>query len=70
VIPPAAILFLLAGIPKIMLMEGDLGVFTGHSETLALVEYYLGQIEPVGASKAGTSKGSRSGPQGRRKSSA
>jgi AcrR family transcriptional regulator len=71
VVPPAAILFLLAGIPKIMLMEGDLGVFTGHAETLALVEHYLGQIESVGTStKIGTAKVSRSHPRARRTSTA
>ena len=49
VVPPAALLFLLAGIPKIMLMEGEIGVTTGHQETLALVEHYLGRAQPAKA---------------------
>jgi AcrR family transcriptional regulator len=46
-VPPAALLFLLAGIPKVMLMEGELGQFTGHAETLALVEHCLNLVEPL-----------------------
>ena len=45
--PDAATIFLLSGIPKTMLMESDLGVSTGHAETLELVKRYLDWIEPL-----------------------
>ena len=41
-----AVLFLLAGIPKVMLMESALGVSTGHDETLNIVKRYLNWTEP------------------------
>lgn len=46
VVPPSAVLFLLQSIPKIMLMEGELGRSSGHKETLALVDDVLARIEP------------------------
>jgi len=46
VVPPSAVLFLLQSIPKIMLMEGELGRTSGHKETLALVDDFLARIEP------------------------
>jgi TetR/AcrR family transcriptional regulator, transcriptional repressor for nem operon len=50
-IPDAALLFLMAGIPKVMLMESDLGVSTGHTETLDLITRYLNWTEPSKPSK-------------------
>ena len=43
---PEALLFLLAGIPKMMLLEGAFGVSTGHTEILSLLERYLDLAEP------------------------
>jgi TetR/AcrR family transcriptional regulator, transcriptional repressor for nem operon len=61
--PDAATIFLLSGIPKTMLMESDLGVSTGHAETLELVKRYLDWIEPLKKSTStkapSTSKKSR-----------
>jgi TetR/AcrR family transcriptional regulator, transcriptional repressor for nem operon len=57
--PNAAIIFLLSGIPKTMLMVSDLGVSTGHAETLELVKRYLDWTEPLektSSAKAFTSK--------------
>jgi AcrR family transcriptional regulator len=53
-IPPAALLFLLAGIPKIMLLESTLGVFTGHAEILNAVERYLDTVEPKARRRSAT----------------
>jgi TetR/AcrR family transcriptional regulator, transcriptional repressor for nem operon len=47
-LPPEAALFLLLGIPKLILMEADLGVHHGHAEILAFVELYLQRLEPLG----------------------
>jgi len=47
VVPPTALLFLLQGIPKLMLMESELGVTIGHIETLALVEHCINLLEPL-----------------------
>jgi TetR/AcrR family transcriptional repressor of nem operon len=46
-IPNPAILFLIAGIPRILQMESTMGVSIGHDETLATVERYLDWAEPV-----------------------
>lgn len=45
-IHPDAALFILLGIPKLVLMESDLGVSVGHKEVLALVERVLDRLEP------------------------
>jgi TetR/AcrR family transcriptional regulator, transcriptional repressor for nem operon len=45
-VPDPALLFLMAGIPKVMLMESALGVSTGHAETLDLIKRYLSRTEP------------------------
>ena len=50
-IADAALLFLMAGIPKVMLMESDLGLSTGHTETLDLITRYLDWTEPAQPSK-------------------
>ena len=44
---PSTLLFLLSGIPKMMLIEGDLGLDTGHAGTLSLVEELLDQLESL-----------------------
>ena len=45
-IPPAAALFLLSGIPKMILMEEDFGIDVGHADVVALVERWLDDVEP------------------------
>ena len=45
-LPPAALLFLLAGIPKMMLLEGAFGIATGHPEIISVVEQHLERVEP------------------------
>jgi TetR/AcrR family transcriptional regulator, transcriptional repressor for nem operon len=44
-LPPAALLFLLTGIPKLMQMEADFDVEVGHREIVARVERYLDERE-------------------------
>jgi TetR/AcrR family transcriptional regulator, transcriptional repressor for nem operon len=44
-VPNSAVLFLMTGIPKIMLMESSLGFATGHAETLDIVKQYLNLTE-------------------------
>jgi AcrR family transcriptional regulator len=46
-VPAPAALFLLAWIPRIVLLEESLGTLTGHAETLALVESFLNDVEPL-----------------------
>ncbi|WP_106401463.1 TetR/AcrR family transcriptional regulator [Actinocorallia populi] len=45
-LPPAALLFLMSCIPRMMHLEESFGTFTGHAETVALVERFLDQVEP------------------------
>jgi TetR/AcrR family transcriptional regulator, transcriptional repressor for nem operon len=45
-ISPAALLFLLSGIPKLVRMEEDFEVHTGHAAILELVERYIESVEP------------------------
>lgn len=52
-VAPTAMLFLLAGIPKLMLMESELGISTGHKEILALVDHCLSRIERREAGRSG-----------------
>jgi AcrR family transcriptional regulator len=40
-VPPAALSFLLAGIPKLILLDEELGISLGHTDALALVEYQM-----------------------------
>jgi AcrR family transcriptional regulator len=40
-VSPAALLFLLTGIPKMMLLENAIGISTGHAEIVTLVEQQL-----------------------------
>jgi TetR/AcrR family transcriptional regulator, transcriptional repressor for nem operon len=62
-LPPEAALFLLLGIPKLILMEADLGVLYGHREILDVVERYLQRLEPLGKVSAA---GNRRTPTQRR----
>jgi len=43
---PAALLFLLHGIPKMVMLEEAVGMTSGHREVLALVERHLDALEP------------------------
>jgi AcrR family transcriptional regulator len=45
--PTPALLFLLAAVPKILLMESAMDVSMGHSEILHAVEHYLDRVEPL-----------------------
>lgn len=45
-VPPAAILFLLSGIPKMLKMEEDFDVLIGHKDIVDLVEQFLDDHEP------------------------
>jgi AcrR family transcriptional regulator len=44
--PASALLFLLAAVPKVVLMESAMHVSIGHSEILDTVERYLDRVEP------------------------
>jgi len=43
---PSALVFLLGAIPRMVHLEEALGTFTGHAETVDLVERFLNRIEP------------------------
>jgi TetR/AcrR family transcriptional regulator, transcriptional repressor for nem operon len=45
-IPPDALLFLVIGIPQMMLFDQAIGLSTGHAKILALAEEYLDRLEP------------------------
>ena len=45
--PPAAVVVLMAAIPRVMVSEQSLGVVTGHDETRSLVEHFLDLYEPT-----------------------
>lgn len=45
---PAAMLFILSAIPRMMHLEATLGTVTGHADTLAIIERFLDRIEPMG----------------------
>jgi AcrR family transcriptional regulator len=45
-VTPAALLFLLSAIPRMMHLEESLGTVTGHTDTVALVERFLDRVEP------------------------
>jgi TetR/AcrR family transcriptional regulator, transcriptional repressor for nem operon len=55
-LPVSVMLFLLAGIPKLLLLEGAFDLALGHAETVELVEQYLERVEPRRA-KGRKSKG-------------
>jgi TetR/AcrR family transcriptional regulator, transcriptional repressor for nem operon len=43
---PAAVLFLITGIPKLIRLEQGIGVATAHAEVVEALERYLGSLEP------------------------
>ena len=45
-LPPPALVFLLGAIPRMVHLEEGLGTFTGHAETVDLVERFLNRVEP------------------------
>jgi AcrR family transcriptional regulator len=45
-LPPAAALFLLSGIPKLLRMEEDFDIDVGHADIVGVVEHWLDEIEP------------------------
>lgn len=52
-LPPAALLFLTTGIPKLVRLEKGVGVSTAHEEVVEAFERYLDAVEPpAGASRA------------------
>jgi AcrR family transcriptional regulator len=46
IISPAALLFLMSSVPRMIRMEETFGTVTGHAETVELVEALLDQLEP------------------------
>lgn len=45
-VTPAALLFLMSGIPRMIHLEEAFGTFTGHADAIALVERFLDRVEP------------------------
>jgi hypothetical protein len=43
---PAALLFLLNSIPRMVLLEEAFGTRTGHTETVQLIQRFLDRVEP------------------------
>jgi AcrR family transcriptional regulator len=46
-LPPAALVFLLTAIPRMVGLEEAFGTTTGHQETIALIQRYLDEVEPL-----------------------
>lgn len=46
-IAPAALVFLMTAIPRMIGLEEAFGTSTGHEETIALVRQYLDEVEPL-----------------------
>ncbi|MFE9321108.1 TetR/AcrR family transcriptional regulator [Nocardia sp. NPDC052278] len=53
-IPPAALLFLMSAIPRMAHLEETFGTYTGHAESIALVERFLDEVEPRTAPENGS----------------
>ncbi|MBX6387862.1 MAG: TetR/AcrR family transcriptional regulator [Frankia sp.] len=49
-VTPAALIFIMTAVSRIMVLERALGIGTGHQETLALVQRFLDHVEPPAAS--------------------
>lgn len=45
-LPPAALVFLLSAVPRMIRLEASFGTSTGHAEVTALVEELLDRVEP------------------------
>jgi AcrR family transcriptional regulator len=61
-LPPAALAFLMTAIPRMIGLEEAFGTTTGHQETIALIQQYLDEVEPLLArsprgARAGTCRG-------------
>jgi AcrR family transcriptional regulator len=48
---PGSLLFLMATVPKMMLLEESVGIAAAHDDVLRLVERYLDSVEPTSAPK-------------------
>ncbi len=48
---PGTLLFLMATVPKMMLLEESVGISASHDDTLRLVKHYLDVVEPKRASR-------------------
>jgi len=46
-VPHVVVLVLVTALSRILAMEDTLGIVTGHAETLALVERWLDEVEPL-----------------------
>jgi TetR/AcrR family transcriptional regulator, transcriptional repressor for nem operon len=45
-LPPSALLFVLTGIPKLIRLEGGVGISGAHAEVVEAFEHYLDSVEP------------------------
>jgi AcrR family transcriptional regulator len=48
---PAAAVFLLSAVPRMMHLEQSLGTTTGHTDARAMIEAFLDRVEPKAASR-------------------
>jgi hypothetical protein len=63
---PAAVLFLITGVPKMLQLEEGFGVTTAHNEVVTMIERYLetGSWEAAASAKpAGSTSPKRDNPQ-------
>ena len=44
---PASVLFMMTSVARMVHLEESFGTFTGHAETIALVEQFLDRVEPL-----------------------
>lgn len=49
---PAALLFLITGIPKLIRLEKGVGVSTAHADVVEAFERYLGSVEPTAGARS------------------
>ena len=52
---PGSLLFLMATVPKMMLLEESVGISGSHDDVLRLVEHYLNTVEPKRSGRRKTS---------------
>lgn len=45
-VPPAALLFVMSSLPRMIRLEEAFGTSIGHAETVAMVEQFLDRVEP------------------------
>jgi TetR/AcrR family transcriptional regulator, transcriptional repressor for nem operon len=65
-VPTPVLLFLLAGIPKLLLLEGAFDLAMGHAETVELVETSLEGAEPHRPARSRSGSSKSAGRQSRR----